>query len=891
MATTEGLNLLWNGYTITSSETYDSAGEGTTYVVDTSVYVPGLKDVYNDVTSFPSFPDCKVVDNVVMRPSESAYVTTPVVFSSLDAGTRFLTSKEIEGFSVTLAAPSLYRVNAQTGYETTTVSLGIYYRAYNPANPPTNSTPWTPVHINYCISGKQRAEITKTVKHNPNDTPLPLSKYEILVVRNTADHSGDMYYADDVYVKEITEVLYHNLAYNHTALLGVKIRATDQLSGQLPTVTSLVKGIKVSVPSNLVDAYKARYDDTGNYNQAAIDAAYSAGWKDGLLGTEKVWTDNPVWCLYDLLTDNRYGLADYYKISDSKRGLMLANFYLMAKYCDEAISYVDDTSSQYLTRLRPRFAINIVLDQSKTAAEWIGQFAAIMRATVYYNEGICWIDIDKDKPVTQLFNMSNIREFTQSSTSYKAIPNSYEVMWINPLTNYEIDTFKLDSPELQLSANIEERKKALQLMGVTSFDQAKSLTKYALLAGQTRTKLVTFKTGTNGLRCSVTDVIAIQHDVPQWGYGGKVVSCTLSENEAWYTLKLSCEVTIDAQEYSITVARPGGQPETVDVFETVGTSDTINIAKPSFEPAAGDDFIVSVTSNAVWKFKVASIKRDTDDLCEITAVAFDADIFEACDNTSSLGVYNTNNYTLITTPQRVSVQGVDASNKITPSSTGVWETGVEIFYDVPADTFWRAAQLHYAKAGTADYTAGPMDSTGYFYIANLPAGDYQFVVTSIYTNGKQTVYDALKDADKHPWDILKVDSYAPNDMFLSGVSGLSIEGGSNMNNFDGRDCVVVWKRPLVVGEDTVAAGMESAGAATINTDSYFGHYLVEVYDTNAQKLREAKVGTERFVYTYEMNYADGLHREFMVVVTTYDILGRASAPKEIYCQNPAPRRI
>lgn len=862
--------------------TYITVPEQTT---DVTYY--GLNRIYSSIAEFSSIVNYATIsNNVVMRPDTST-ATSSVIITSV-GGTRFITTKEVEGFSITLSVPGLYYINKNTGYEATSVSVGIFYRAYNPASPPTNSTPWNILYTDYVISGKQRADILKTIKHSESSTPLPLSKYEILVVRNTTDHTGSMDYADDIYIKDVTEILYHSLSYNHTALLGVKIRATDQLSGQLPTVTAVVKGVKVSVPSNLVDAYNVRYSGVQGYNTAAIDAAYATQW-DGQLGTTKVWTDNPVWCLYDLLTNKRYGLADYYKISPSKKGLMLANFYLMAKYCDEAVSYVDDSGAVPVTKYRPRFAINIVLDQAKTASEWVSQFAAIMRAVVFYSEGIFWIDIDRPKNITQLFNMSNIKDYSQSCTSYKGIPNSYEVQWVNPLINYEIDTFKLDAKELQTDATIEERKKALQLVGVTSFDQAKALAKYALLAGQNRTKLISFKTGTDGLRSFVSDVIGVQHDVPQWGFGGEVVSydpstlqvtvstpITLNTDDEWF-IKVAQNID-DIHTYGLSVSASGE-------FTTISLA-----ATPILPLAAGDKFIVGTVTNQVSQFKIVSIKPDADGLCEISAVEYDAAMFEFCDDTSDLGTYNTGNHSLITNPQRSSVQGVHASTKLYQDSLGVWKTGVEVFYEAPQSSFWSSAKLHYSIAGMGLYTSLEANNTGYFFIPSLADGDYQFVVTSVFTSGSQTISDALSDGDRHPWTVLTVDAYAPNDEFMTGVTGLAIENMANDGTFVGRDCIVVWRRPGAL-DMSISAGEESTGAGTIGATNWFSHYEIVVTSLEGNIRRTDRVYNERYTYTHEQNIQDGVTRAFSVTVYAYDRLGRKSEGKSIECVNPAPLAI
>lgn len=814
----------------------------------------------------------------------------------ISGGTRIITSKEVEGFKVTLALPGLFWIDDKQGYMAMDVSVSIFYRAYNPLNP-AGSGPWSVLHSNYIISGKQRAEILKTI--STGDLRLPLSKYEILVVRNSEDHTGHMKITDDVYVKEITEIIFGEIAYNHTALLGLKIRATDQLSGQVPTVTSLVKGIKVQVPSNLVAAYGTRYDAaTGSYDPTGdIAAAYANEWLDGQLGETRVWTDNPVWCLYDLLTNTRYGLGNYYKISSNKRGLMLANFYLMAQYCDDPIEYLDESVNPPVTKKRPRFSLNIVIDQSKTAAEWVGQIAAIMRAVVYYSEGIFWIDIDRKKYVTQLFTMSNISEYTQTGTSFRSIPNSYEVQWINPATNYEIDSFKLDAKELQDDATLEERKKALQLIGVTNFDQAKALAKYALLSGQHKDKIVTFKTGTDGLRCAVSDVIGIQHDVPKWGYGGVIASYDDLTGVATFDTPLTLDAGEDAEYFMKLDLLTGA--EVLDIpLGNLGNTElsSVNIgAGLALDEALTYRFLTGVTTNVVATFKVVAIKRDSDEKVEITAALHDDQIFDYCDSTAGLSTYTTQDYTLLINPRRISVQGMYASNKIYRTNAGAWATGVEVFYDVPqSSSFWSAAQLHYAPVGSGNYTTVGIDTTGYFFIPDVPAGDYQFVVTSIYTTGKQTISDAISDHSAHPWTTLRVESFNPDEAFLTGVTGLSIENKANDGTFLGRDCIIVWRRPQVVATST-SAGSETAGAATDNTAAWLSHYEVKVLTLDGATKRVSNVYAERFVYSYEMNYQDATDgdadRKFVVSVACVDKLGRKSVPVKLECLNPAPAVI
>ncbi|BCS54047.1 hypothetical protein GSVR_23550 [Geobacter sp. SVR] len=708
---------------------------------------------------------------------------------------------------------------------------------------------------------------------------------------------------DEVYVKELTEINYAQIAYNNTALLGVKIRATDQLSGQPPTITTLVKGTKIAIPSNMEGV--ERYNADGSYNAAGIQAAYAAGWTDGKLTWDEVshtgtkyWSDNPVWCLYDLLTNRRYGLGQYYPINPDKLGLMQAQFYLMAKYCDEPVEYIDSTGATDVVKYRPRFALNIVLDQTKSAAEWVSQICTCMRAVPFYSEGIFWIDIDRPKLPTQIFNMSNIKDYSQAGTSYRQIPNCMEVQYINPLQNYEIDSFRLESKELQNNPQLEERTKALMLVGVTNFDQAKALTKFTLLAAQNRAKMVTFKAGSDVIRSMVTDVIGIQHDVPQNGYGGKVVAV-----EEDGTVTLSEPVTFDSlMSYYITLSDAAAVSETVQIYPTeygvpCSTISPISVTSNTGEPYVanpGNNYIIGIASNSVALYRIASLKRDQDAMCEVTAVDYYEDLYTAADSTKDMGILVIPNYSLLQNPLRSSVTGVTASPKIYQDSTGSWKVGVDVFYDPPKNnSFWKGAMLYYAKSGTTNYQVLPENSKGSFLIPDITdPGQYTFIVTSTYTSGKQTVDDALNDMQRHPWTTEYINIYLPNDAFLEGVIALGIENQANDGTFLGKDCIVTWKRPAAIdailstsaGDETLGAGVDSAG-------EWFKEYQIEVRGLDGTTRRTLRQLSERFVYTHEMNYEDGITRSFTVTVIAYDRLGRSSAPKTITCSNPAPPAI
>lgn len=785
--------------------------------------------------------------------------------STLQGGAEYITQTQSNKVYLSVTAPAMF---SNGGSATASVDFKIgLWRVGDNSNTPTyykdpannNSEIFTIKH-----SKGTTSEIFKTVQVN---LPLPMDYWRIVVWRVTPDHSGDILIADTIYLGDVTESSPGGQIYPHTALLGVSIRATDQISGSMPTITSLVKGVKVSVPTGY----------------SGYDRLWLGDW-DGTLAEEKQWTDNPVWCLYDLITNKRYGFGDYFKLSDVKRGLMLHNLVEMANYCDVIVkddgTITEDTTD---TTARCRFSLNLVIDEFKSAIEWLNIICASMRASLFYTEGAVYIDIDRAKNVSQLFTMSSISEYSQSRASRSEVPNTYEVQFLDANSRYETTILSVEDPAFQADPTLEQRSKTLQLRGVTDEKQARSLTKYALYGGKYARTFVSFKTGTQGLRTMVGDVIGVQHDVPRWGEAGRVVSC--KDLGASYQLELADEVTLGAYEYQICLARAGKEPEFADVIEEAGTSNFVTIVKSealTIVPEKGDEFILGLTTNSVKTFRVLSLKRDKDDLVEVSAVEYVPSLYADCDNiTVGSGGVTYTPYKSIEEPVRVSVANITVRANTYLDSSGVYKTGAIINYTIPADVNWKGAVVYY---GLENYsTMLPVNTTGTVEIKEISeSGAYYFAVASTYADGTR---QSLREAPYVHVDLTATNPVSPE--FLSGVSGLTIENKGNDSEFLGKDCVVTWYRPLVYNPD-IAAGDEVAGASTTQTNNLFSHYVVDVLNSDESVRRSTKVTKETYTYTHEMNHADVVVRTFAVSVTAVDIYGRSSEPATIICTNPAP---
>lgn len=712
------------------------------------------------------------------------------------------TAKSVNAVKVTVACPGLF-YSGGNGLSDTSVTFKINYKKKTDSTYTTwvsnatwvSNNAWVPPTTDASGNITITAPYTKSEVSKDYLINLPsLDTYDIQLVRVTADHSSNINYGDNLYFKSVNEIIYDTFLYPHTAMLGLKFKANDQLSGGMPTITSLVKGTKVMVPNIYHPEQPMGFGAGKKYDQATWDGTWAA---------TKQWTSNPVWCLYDLLTNERYGLGNELKLDPSKMGLMKAQFFMMAMHCDELVNVKVGVKSDGTDDIRqePRYELNIVLDGSRTAAEWAATIAATMQATLFYTEGRLWIDIERSKTVSALFNMSNIEKgtFGVAGTSYKSIPNVYEIQYANKDSHYDTETFRVESYKIQTDAFTEEIKSTMSLLGVTNINQCKRLGKYALLAGETNTKLVSFKTGTEGLQCLVGDVIGIQHDVPQWGFGGRVVS--------WDASKKILEVSnpfplVPSSVYQIKLSHKGKAPETVDVgalpayilgttyavgdkvtqdgltflcitahtadMDTMPGMDGMNWqmnweqrqyvqlkASPVDSPVKDDRYVIGETTNGIALYKVMYLKRDSDERVEVKCVAYTDELYADAEDIADISVVNIPVYTQLTDPTKVTVSNVSGAERLVQSKTGAFNSAVDVFFTPQAgNSFWKNASIYYRVSGLTppgNWKYWGDSSDGSETITDIleptvpgTSTIYDVLVTSNYKNGsKQTVNEAM----------------------------------------------------------------------------------------------------------------------------------------------------
>lgn len=285
--------------------------------------------------------------------------------------------------------------------------------------------------------------------------------------------------------------------FKNTALAHLNIKTSDQINS-IPQMYGIYKLLKVKVPSN--------YDpETHTYNGM---------WN----GTFKpAWTDNPAWCLYDLIVNDRYGVNAYYKVTPDKW-----DFYEAGKYCDEM---VDDGKGG----TEPRYTFNYLITESQSGPDMLNQIASTFNAIIYEDAmGLVRLAVqDNEKAAVQIYNPTNVTAegFTYSFTDPSSRYNDFTVTFLNPKLNWEEDRRRVITP--YGDENIDTFGRIpydFNAIGCIKESEALRKARFMLISSLKETMTVTFTTNRSAMNVNLFDTILIAD--PDMGYSqtGRVKS-------------------------------------------------------------------------------------------------------------------------------------------------------------------------------------------------------------------------------------------------------------------------------------------------------------------------------------------------------------------------------
>ena len=509
--------------------------------------------------------------------------------------TRTITDSNVDKARVTLAIPSLRIVEDDGDITGHSVSIKIQVQ-YNGGG-------YNDV-ITDTIKGKSSARYQR-------DYLITLSgafPVDIRMVRVSADEASTRR-ASSTFFQSYTEIIDEKFRYPNSAL--VALRFDSRQFNSIPTRKYLIRGIKVKIPSN------ATVDTTTHLGRLT----YSGVW-DGTFSAA-TWTNDPAWCLYDLLINTRYGAGVPEDTLDKY------DFFSISQYCNALVS--DGQGGQ-----EPRFSLNILINSRDEVYNVIQQLTAIFRGIAYYGAGSLVLLQDKPSDAQYLLGPSNVVDgiFSYSGTSQKARHTVAVVAWQSYDTRGDIEYEYVEDHAAVAKYGI--IKKDIKAIGCYSQGQAHRLGKWALLSEQNLTETCEFAVAIDSGIIIRPGMVVNIADPLRGGTrrSGRVSSATTTVITIDSATDLSVSVSSTTSP-TLSVLLPTGLAETKPISSISGRAITVSSAF-SEAPNAGAVYLIETTDIQAQQFRVLSVAESGDGIYGVSAIAYNESIYSAVESDTAI---------------------------------------------------------------------------------------------------------------------------------------------------------------------------------------------------------------------------------------------------------------
>jgi hypothetical protein len=159
--------------------------------------------------------------------------------------------------------------------------------------------------------------------------------------------------------------------------------------------------------------------------------------------------------------------------------------------------------------LEPRFAANILINSETEGLRVLSDLASIFRGVFYFKNGYLNLTSDVKKPVSYVFNNSNVKDglFSYSSGNLNTAFSVIKVSYLDQLDNFKDKIVYVEDANLIQKFGIIEKE--ILGFGITSKYQAQRVGKWFLATGKLESQIVNFNGGVEISLLKVGDIIRI----------------------------------------------------------------------------------------------------------------------------------------------------------------------------------------------------------------------------------------------------------------------------------------------------------------------------------------------------------------------------------------------
>ena len=400
------------------------------------------------------------------------------------------TDGTVDKFRVDIVFPAgLVKIKDDGDWRSYAVTFEIQYRISGSADA------WSSIGSSPTISAKS----TSAVRRSFTSPLLDNQIWDIRVRRTTAEQTSDIQINDSCVVSDIVEILTNDINYRYTALVGIGIDIDDSISG-LPRATYLNHGVKIKT-------------------------------YDGSSWSAPIENNNPAWIAWDALTNGRYGGG----LDESRLDLIA-----WKQWADECTAkgrefngVIDGTSMNLWD------ASKMIFRAGHAQIVPIGSKFSVV--------------VENVTSPTMLFSVANILKGSFANTWIPAQDraNVIDLTYYDEDDKYKSHTLRVYD-EVAHAKGLPSREFSAQAYGLTNAQKVFDEAVFILNSNKYINQTVKFDAAIEAIACTVGDVIYVQHDMPEWGYSGKI---EVGSSSNYINLDRTVDIDV-AKSYKFLVVYP-----------------------------------------------------------------------------------------------------------------------------------------------------------------------------------------------------------------------------------------------------------------------------------------------------------------------------------------------
>ena len=337
-----------------------------------------------------------------------------------------------------------------------------------------------------------------------------------------------------------------------------------------------------------------------------------------------------VTCVVSANSSNPAEVAEQILIdSGVETSRIMPSFKEWAKFCNEK-----------------KLTCNIVFDSEVSVKKALDTVGLLGRASVLQAGSKFDVIIEKTEilPVQSfLFGMGNILSgtFKQSFLPLVDRANFVEITYYDKNKEYEPSIISVGSRTLDNSRMTS--KTSVTLIGCTDEEQAKSYGRFLLNCNRYLTETIEFEADKDSLVCRYGDVIRVSHDVPQYGFSGR-----LEADSAGDILTLDRSIEDFSHKggaiYAIQIKNDVNEVMEYQILEFI-SPDKVKVDLNGADYKKYDNYALGEINKVSKLYRIIKVSTGGEFTRHITAIEYNEDIYNDKENISAtdyslLGVRN-----------------------------------------------------------------------------------------------------------------------------------------------------------------------------------------------------------------------------------------------------------